>query len=198
VRIARAHMRLAGAAALPRHHALHAGVAAAGARALPCRGFALALARPPVTFPLAVRATAHVLPIPGAWMRTKAMPTDPVRSLAAHAQPHFALPCFVRVRSRVLRPLRDLCFAAATRGVSRAAGWGGGSALCGAGRRLDGLDQNEEGRRVHGISAIDHPLGRWGPGHPGRGSTPGRRFPVPGAARSAEAPSGTRPRGARP
>jgi predicted nucleic acid-binding protein len=50
------------------------------------RGFALppALARATVTLPLAVRSTAYVLPITGAWMWMKPMPADPARTRAAH------------------------------------------------------------------------------------------------------------------
>jgi hypothetical protein len=50
------------------------------------RAFALApaLAGAPVTLALAFGSTANVLPIPGPWMRTKPMPADPARSLAAH------------------------------------------------------------------------------------------------------------------
>jgi hypothetical protein len=51
-----------------------------------CRGLALApmLTRPPVPLTLAVRSTAHVLPVPGARMWTKPTPADAARSLAAH------------------------------------------------------------------------------------------------------------------
>ena len=50
------------------------------------RGFALApaLAGPPMTLALAVRSTAHVLPVTGAGMWTKPLPADPTRSTAVH------------------------------------------------------------------------------------------------------------------
>jgi hypothetical protein len=50
------------------------------------RAFALppSLAGPPVPLPLAVRSTAHVLAITGAWMWTKPMPADTARSFAVH------------------------------------------------------------------------------------------------------------------
>jgi len=53
------------------------------------RRFALApaLAGPPVTLLLAVGATAHRLPITGAWMWTKPMPADPARAFATHREP---------------------------------------------------------------------------------------------------------------